>query len=133
MSSYLSERSQQVVVNAERSEKVELTTGFPQGGGAGPWAYSKYTQPIAKIIQLVSILFHFFADDTQLYKSFSTSHVQGQSSAKELLELCIRDVSQWMFLNRLKLNMDKTECNFLGLNDSYLSYHSIQYLFVMKS
>ena len=60
MSKYLSQRSQQVVVNSERSEKVELSTGFPQGGGAGPWAYSRYTQPISRIIQLFSILYYFF-------------------------------------------------------------------------
>ena len=85
MSSYLSHRSQQVVVNSERSEKVELSRGFPQGGGAGPWAYSRYTQPISRVIQLFSILYHFFADDTQLYKHFSSSTVQAQTFAKNAL------------------------------------------------
>ena len=32
MASYLSGRSQKVVVNGEHSEKVDLSTGFPQGG-----------------------------------------------------------------------------------------------------
>ena len=33
MKSYLSNRSQQVIVNGERSEKVSLGTGFPREGG----------------------------------------------------------------------------------------------------
>ena len=114
MSSYLSQRSQQVAVNSERSEKFELSTRFPQGGRAGPWAYSRYTQPISRVIQLFSILYHFFADDTQLYKHFSTSTIQAQTFAKSALELCIKGVSQWMYSNRLKLNMSKTECIVFG-------------------
>ena len=35
-------------------------------------------------------------------------------SAKHSLEHCIKSVSQWMFSNRLKLNMDKTECIMFG-------------------
>ena len=114
MASYLSNRTQQVLVNGVHSERVSLSTGFPQGGGAGPWAYSRYTQPVARIIQLFCILYHFFADDSQLYRSFNTSTTQDQISAKQSLEHCIKSVSQWMFSNRLKLNMDKTECIMFG-------------------
>ncbi len=109
MKSYLSSRSQQVIVNGTRSEKVSLVTGFPQGGGAGPWAYSRYTQPVAKLVQLFHILYHFFADDSQIYKSFPTASNASQQSAKTALEQCIASIAQWMLSNRLKLNMDKTE------------------------
>ena len=109
MASYLSKRSQQVIINGARSDKVNLVTGFPQGGGAGPWAYSRYTQPVARIIQLFRILYHFFADDSQIYKSFSTISNKDQHHAKTALEQCIASISQWMHSNRLKLNMDKTE------------------------
>ena len=115
MASYLSNRTQQVIVNGVRSERVSLSTGFPQGVGAGPWAYSRYTQPVARIIQLFRILYHFFADDSQLYRSFKTSTTQDQISAKHSLENCIKSVSQWLFSNRLKLNMDKTECIMFGI------------------
>ena len=109
MKSYLADRSQQVVVNGEQSQKVILETGFPQGGGAGPWAYSRYTQPVANIIQLFNILYHFFADDSKLYKSFRTTSQRDQTSAKTALEQYIASIAEWMFSNRLKLNMDKTE------------------------
>ena len=114
MVSYLSDRSQQAVINGTRSDSVSLSTGFPQGGGAGPWAYSRYTQPVSRIIQLLTILYHFFADDTQLYKSFKPSSIEQQTAAINSIELCIKRVSEWMFTNRLKLNMDKTEFTIFG-------------------
>ena len=109
MKSYLSGRSQQVLVNGTKSEKVSLVTGFPQGGGAGPWAYSRYTQPVANIINLFSILYYFFADDSQIYKSFAAASIGDQERAKTSIEKCIASIAEWMFANRLKLNMDKTE------------------------
>ena len=109
MKAYLSGRSQQVVINGTRSEKVPLSTGFPQGGGAGPWAYSRYTQPLAKIVHLLNILYHFFADDSQIYKSFPAVSTVCQQTAISALEQCIANIASWMFSNRLKLNMEKTE------------------------
>ena len=89
---------------------MSLATGFPQGGGgAGPWAYSRYTQPVAKLVHLFNILYHFFADDSQIYKSFSTASHLSQHSAKTALEKCIPSIAEWVFSNRLKLNMEKTE------------------------
>ena len=109
MKSYLSDRSQQVIVNGARSDKVSLETGFPQGGAAGAWAYSRYTQPVAKLAGLLYILYHFFADDSQIYRSFPTTLNEDQHGSKTALEHCITSISKWMFSNRLKLNMDKTE------------------------
>ena len=75
---------------------------------------SSYTQPVSRIIQLLAILYHFFADDTLLYKSFKPSSIDQQTSAINSIELCIKRVSEWMFTNRLKLNMDKTEFIIFG-------------------
>ena len=52
-----------------------------------------------------------YADDTQLYLSIEPSNV---SSLVYDLEKCISDVKNWMLINKLKLNDDKTEsilCN----------------------
>ena len=119
MASYLSDRSQQVVINGTRSDSISLSTEFPQGGGAGPWAYSRYTQPVSRIIQLLAILYHFFADDTQLYKSFKPSSKAQQKAAINSIELCIKRVSEWMFSNRLKLNWIRLNLLFLKLYNSY--------------
>ena len=53
--------------------------------------------------------YHFYADDTQLYISFSISCSRGLADAKRRLELCVKDIDTWMVANKLKLNGDKTE------------------------
>ena len=89
MASCISNRTQKAIVNGNRSERVNL--GFPQGGGAGPWAYLRYTQPVIGPTRMIQ---------------------QDQLAAKHSLEHCVKSVSHWMFSNRLKLNMDKTMYNF---------------------
>ena len=53
--------------------------------------------------------FHFYADDTQLYLSFDSLSGEGQASAVHSIEACASDIDEWMKLNKLKLNSDKSE------------------------
>lgn len=112
--SYFKDRVQQVIINGAKSDSVALTTGMPQGSGLGPWGYTRYTHPLGHIIQLLIILYHIFADDTQLYKSVSPNSIESQMSGKTTLERCINDVSDWMSKNKLKLNDSKTEFMIIG-------------------
>jgi hypothetical protein len=48
-----------------------------------------------------------FADDTQLYKHFSSSSTDEQLSVKSSLENGVAKISKWMTENRLKLNEKK--------------------------
>ena len=52
--------------------------------------------------------FHLYADDTQLYLSF-TYCPNHTSNAKETVELCVKDIGDWMLRHKLKLSQDKTE------------------------
>ena len=54
---------------------------------------------------------HMYADDTQLYVSFSADN---GAYAKCRLEDCITEIRQWMGKNHLKLNDSKTEFLVLG-------------------
>ena len=57
---------------------------------------------------------HCYADDTQLYLSFSPDVVEDQESGLLTMESCIDDTSQWMFANGLFLNDCKSEFIIIG-------------------
>ena len=126
--SYFSDRVQSVHVNGATSEKRALETGMPQGSGTGPWGYTRYTGPLGTLLRILSILFHMFADDTQLHQSFNSAKSSAQIDAKIKLESCLEKVSQWMAENRLKLNSDKTEVLIAGTKQQLakMSYTSIE-------
>src|SRR5437870_10594245 len=73
LSSYLSNRSQSVFVDNEFSSKLPLFRGVPQGSVLGPLLFSLYTTPLSHLLADTSIQFQFYANDTQLYISFSSS------------------------------------------------------------
>ena len=71
--------------------------------------FINYTSPIADIIKSHGQNYHLYADDTQLYISFSISSEVELAVAKCKIEACVRDIDLWMVNNKLKLNGDKTE------------------------
>ena len=107
--SYLEERQQRVIINNNRSDSRNLKCGVPPGSVLGPLLFSIYTIPLAAIMRKHGILYHLYADDTQLYLEFSLSDTTSRDNDIHRLELCIKDIRTWMRLNMLKLNDDKTE------------------------
>ena len=111
--SYLTNRSQCVNINGCLSSPVPLLTGIPQGSVLGPLLFTLYTTPVAHVMQSKSVNFHFYADDTQLYVSFSP-----ESSSSELNNLLntLNLTRDWFISNRLFINPSKTEFMILGTN-----------------
>ena len=66
----------------------------------GPVLYLLYTSPVADIL---------YADDTQLYTSFSCNYDLGLQRTLSNFEKCLNDIHLWLSANKLKLNKDKTE------------------------
>ena len=55
-----------------------------------------------------------YADDTQLYVSFSSEDVMGQLDAVAAIERCVQVIRNWMWDNILLLNEEKTEFFLIG-------------------
>ncbi|CAH3141553.1 unnamed protein product [Porites evermanni] len=54
-------------------------------------------------------MIHCYADDSQVYISFSPNNRAEQLAVVRNMEDCIRDIHSWMLNNDLKFNDDKTE------------------------
>ena len=109
--SYLTGRSQSVLISGRYSQPSVLKYGVPQGSVLGPSLFSDYSSPVASLIRSHGISVQCYADDTQLYVSFRPGE---EALALEKLERCIEDLRIWMSRNRLKLNDCKTEFLVIG-------------------
>ena len=92
-----------------RSSLRELNCGVLQGSVLGPLLYVLYTSSVADIIKKHNLLYHLYADDTQLYVSFKLGSDDLLFSAKFSIEMCVQEINNWMILNGLKRNEEKTE------------------------
>ena len=109
--SYFTGRHQAVSIGGSLSEMHELEFGIPQGSIFGPFTYPRYSAPIANIAESHGILYHLYADDTQLYIPCDSSNVD---TNLQKLKLCIEDIKSWSTENKLKLNETKTEFLVIG-------------------
>ena len=55
------------------------------------------------------ISYHMYADDMQIYMTFTSSVMGDLKQSREIIEACVRDIDRWMLHNNLKMNSDKTE------------------------
>jgi hypothetical protein len=111
LSSYLTGRSQSVIINGHCSPSEPLATGVPQGSVLGPLLFTIYTTPVAHLIQGQSFSFHLYADDTQIYISFASKDMDVNLKA---LSNTLDIVHSWFTSNRLTLNPSKTEYLIIG-------------------
>ena len=117
--SYLTERTQSVVIEKFESDRKNVIFGVPQGSVLGPILFLMYTKPLLDSIDRKNIQNQSFADDTQLYRSSKSSNSQ---TAISDLQNCIQGIREWMTNNKLKLNDDKTEALLFHTKSSFSSF-----------
>ena len=107
--SYLQNRKYCVKIDDAMSDVEDLTYGIPQGSVVGPKCFTLYIQPVQEIIRKHGFLYHMYADDIQVYAEFDPCSQTDVGQTLQRLSNCVKDIQNWMFVNKLKLNQDKTE------------------------
>lgn len=98
-SSYLSSRSQKVVVCGHESKSFDAPSGVPQGSHLGPTLFLAFINDMSNVIRYSN--FSLFADDLKIYKVINTV-----SDSLQLQEDLTR-VLEWSQENKLPLNISK--------------------------
>ncbi|KAF7244380.1 putative RNA-directed DNA polymerase from transposon BS [Varanus komodoensis] len=106
----LNGRFRKVVLGDYGPAPWQLCHGVPQGSILSPLLFNIYMKPLGEVIRRCGLRNHQYADDTQLYLSFSTN----PGEAVAVLNRCLAEVMGWMRANKLKLNPDKTEVLLVG-------------------
>ena len=94
----------------------EVDCNVPLGSLLGPSMFGVYNSLVEDIFKWHGVLFHFYADEIQIYVLFSI--VEEAGAPPKRLKLCIHDVWIWMVQNYLNLNNDKTDYMILGSKNS---------------
>ena len=115
---YLNKRKQFVSINGENSELRELSCGVPQGSVLGPLLFLIYINDLPNISNKLDIF--LFADDTNMYYENESFKELEKIVNKELKNLYL-----WLSINRLALNIEKTNFLIFHLFNKPLKYNVI--------
>ena len=112
--SYISERTQAVIVNDIESMTKPIKFGVPQGSKLGPILFNSYIAPISKIAKANGIIDEKYADDQQLILAFKPNNIHDETTALKRMEKCIADLRIFLNDNKLSNNCEKTEFMLIG-------------------
>ena len=109
--SYLSSRTQEIITDKGKSKTKNIKFGVPQGSVEGPPLFKTYILPLLMLLKQLGLLFHCYADDTQIYFLCTPKNYL---MTIPHIETCYKTISQWLSKNFLKLNDSKTEVIVIG-------------------
>ena len=118
--SYLSNRTQRVVVDSDSSSWITLANGVPQGSILGPLLFTILVSDIHKYIS--SGKHHMYADDVQVYHQTTVENLpETISSVNENLI----QISKFSSNNLLKINPNKSNFIIVGSHRSMSKVNQI--------
>ena len=100
LKNYLFNRTQYTMVNGCSSSLLPLCTGVPQGSVLGPLFFLLFINDLPTATNLKTTM---FADDACL-----TLGNKSMSSLEEIINKELVNVTNWMEINKLSINIDKT-------------------------
>jgi len=100
IAAFLSNRSQQVVVNGEHSSPMDVLSGVPQGSVIGPVLFLCYINDLPQAAQSEVRL---FADDAILYRKITSQDDHG------ILQQDLRNLERWEQVWKMSFNATKCE------------------------
>ena len=104
---YLSRCKQRVVVDGHSSEWAHVTQGVPQGSILGPLLFLLYVNDLPAVVAECTM--SLYADDVTIYYA---NKYEGRDS--EVLNADLQQVATWIEVNRLRMNITKTQLMILG-------------------
>ena len=121
--SYLTGREQFVTYNGVASSTKPISCGLPQGSSLGPLLFLVYINDLCNVCK--STLPISFADDTNLFKSS-----QDSSIIENVLNEESKNISLWLKVNKLSLNVKKT--HFIVLLSGRSSMNLSNFLLIIR-
>ena len=118
--SYLSGRTQRVLLDGKMSHSLLISRGVPQGSILGPMLFLIYTSDMEQAVTGCGM--QRYADDTQLHIKFNIKHAL---ETAEAINECLDNVFQYSKKNGLKLNPSKSAVLFFGPNKDWAAEHLI--------
>ena len=107
--SYLEDRKQTVIIRGSCSAATSVKVGVPQGSVLGSLLFPVHLTPLPSIIENHGIDHHGYADDRQLYTTFSSRESGSLEDSLHRIERCVNETENWMAVNKFKVNPQKTE------------------------
>jgi len=112
--SYLTERSSKIVIGNSTSQSKFLNYGVPLGSCAGPVIFTMNIAALNKVVNKYPSDLYGYADDHKLVFRILAGNQQNEELVLQQLNICLKDVINWMTTFKLKMNNSKTDIIMYG-------------------
>ena len=131
--SYLADRTQYVEYDGVASARKRIETGVPQGSILGPSLLVIYMNNIQTASERLNFI--LYADDMILTSTLCTFTQEVNHDVNHmsyLINLLLSKISDWLAVNKLSLNTDRTKFMIFHNHQKVISTHEIPCLVINK-